>query len=540
MMKLSPQAKETINKYNPFAPPKEAVDAGHADFRPVSGWKPLFKMEPGPRTAWINEDIAPTPIQMRVWTWFSFVSLWWSQNYGAGSWSTGAALVNAGLTVKQALAVSALGCVLTSLVGVAAARVGAVYHIGFPAWCRSTYGMWGSKIMVAFRGLIAIIWYAVQTFYAAQLLSVSFGAIFGNAWINLPNSLPTSANVSTKIMICYFIMCLIQVPFAFIHPSAAKHIFTVKSVFLPVSAFAFIGGLVRLAGGSLDLTVVDPVRPASGEAFSWAFLTGLNAIFGTISPMLVNQPDIARYAVRPGVALWPQAVSMMSGKFVVFVLGIVSSAACKQIYGVSTWNAWDICNLILANNFTANWRVGLALFGIVQCFGTVATNLFANSIPFGCDWAGVFPKKINIIRGQVICMVFSWAICPWSILTSGAKFIIFLGSYTVFMASFMGILLADYFIIRRGNIHIPSLYDADGDKPNPNGLYYAQPKGFELKAFAAWIIGIALPLPGLAYSYTTDTGVGATAAKRMYSSGFLILLYGRSVVSRNVLLDEEA
>lgn len=42
-------------------------------------------------------------------------------------------------------------------------RVGAVYHIGFPAWCRSTYGMWGSKIMVAFRGLIAIIWYAVQT-----------------------------------------------------------------------------------------------------------------------------------------------------------------------------------------------------------------------------------------------------------------------------------------------------------------------------------------------------------------------------------------
>jgi hypothetical protein len=96
-------------------------------------------MEPGPRTAWINEDIAPTPIrefalhihrhewcsdvfvEMRVWTWFSFVSLWWSQNYGAGSWSTGAALINAGLTVNQALGVSALGCILTSLVGVSAA-----------------------------------------------------------------------------------------------------------------------------------------------------------------------------------------------------------------------------------------------------------------------------------------------------------------------------------------------------------------------------------------------------------------------------------
>ena len=88
---------------------------------------------------------------------------------------------------------------------------------------------------------------------------------------------------------------------------------------------------------------------------------------------------------------------------------------------MTAWNAWDICNLILESNFTTNWRVGLALFGIVQCFGTIGTNLFANSIPFGCDWAGVFPKWINIIRGQVICMLFSWAVCPWAILTSGAR-----------------------------------------------------------------------------------------------------------------------
>lgn len=77
---------------------------------------------------------------------------------------------------------------------------------------------------------------------------------------------------------------------------------------------------------------------------------------------------------------------------------------------------------------------------------------------------------------------------------------------------------ADYYVIRRGNIHVPSLYSALGDKPNPNGLYYAHPKGFELRAFAAWLIGIALPLPGLAYSYTSDTSAGALAAKRMYSS----------------------
>lgn len=77
---------------------------------------------------------------------------------------------------------------------------------------------------------------------------------------------------------------------------------------------------------------------------------------------------------------------------------------------------------------------------------------------------------------------------------------------------------ADYFIIRRGNIHIPSLYLANGDKPDPTGLYFPRPNGFELRAFAAWVIGIALPLPGLAYSYTTDVSAGAVAAKRMYNT----------------------
>lgn len=98
---------------------------------------------------------------------------------------------------------------------------------------------------------------------------------------------------------------------------------------------------------------------------------------------------------------------------------------------VTAWNIWDICNLILKSNFTPNWRVGLALFGIVQCFGTVGTNLFANSIPFGCDFAGVFPKRMNIIRGQFICMLLSWAVCPWAILTSGAKVSLGAGSIAI-------------------------------------------------------------------------------------------------------------
>jgi hypothetical protein len=153
-MGLSPKVKQTLHYINPFKPPKEAEEAGYADFRPVSGWRREFiilaiwnvadeiqlcsRWSPGPELLGSTRILPLHPYvslfsklsiriasdaltEMRVWTWFSFVSLWWSQNYGAGSWSTGAALINAGLTFNQALGVSALGCILTSLVGVAAA-----------------------------------------------------------------------------------------------------------------------------------------------------------------------------------------------------------------------------------------------------------------------------------------------------------------------------------------------------------------------------------------------------------------------------------
>ena len=75
-------------------------------------------MEPGERSAWINEDLAPTPKAMRVWDWWSFTSLWWGQNFSAGGWSSGAALINVGLTLNQTMAIAVVGCFLTSVIGV--------------------------------------------------------------------------------------------------------------------------------------------------------------------------------------------------------------------------------------------------------------------------------------------------------------------------------------------------------------------------------------------------------------------------------------
>lgn len=98
------------------------------------------------------------------------------------------------------------------------------------------------------RGCVAVIWYAVQTYYGASLLDQyvqhvgkkearrpahtrrrGFRAIFGNGYYNIPNTLPKSAQTTSRFMFIYFLFWLIQCPFVLIHPSAARHIFTVKS-----------------------------------------------------------------------------------------------------------------------------------------------------------------------------------------------------------------------------------------------------------------------------------------------------------------------
>ena len=377
--------------------------------------------------------------------------------------------------------------------------------------------MKGSKIMVAVRGCVAVIWYAVQSFYGASLLDQGFRAMFGDGWVNIPNQLPASSGTTTRFMIVYFIFWAVQMPFVLVHPSTARHIFTIKSFILPISAFAFIGGVVRLAGGSINFDLIQ--KPSvSGASLSWALLTGLNAVFGTISPMLINQPDIGRYANRPSAALLPQFFSMYICKVCVFFLGVVTAGASAQIFGTTVWNAWDLCNLILTAQFTPSWRAGIALFAFAQCLGTIATNVFANSIPFGVDLAGLFPKHINIVRGQFICAALSWAICPWLILTSGAKFVSFLGSYTFFMASVLGVMIVDYYLIRRGNLHIPSLFETA-----PGSLYMPKPKGYNLKALISWVIGCIICLPGLAATFGSGDPNGAAA--HIYNSGFILSFF---------------
>lgn len=144
----------------------------------------------------------------------------------------------------------------------------------------------------------------------------------------------------------------------------------------------------------------------------------------------------------------------------------------------------------------------------------IATNAGSNSLPVGADSSGLFPKYINIVRGQVICALLAPLCVPWKIIASASSFLTFLGSYTVFLMPICGIMVVDYWLVRNGNLHVPSLYTKQLGQP------YTFYKGWNLRAMAAWVAGVAFTVHGIAGNL--DPTAVNQASKNMYKLGFLL------------------
>lgn len=152
----------------------------------------------------------------------------------------------------------------------------------------------------------------------------------------------------------------------------------------------------------------------------------------------------------------------------------------------------------------------------------IATNAGSNSLPVGADSSGLFPRYINIVRGQVVCALLAPLCVPWKIIASATSFLTFLGSYTVFLMPICGVMVVDYWIVRKGNMHVPSLYDKQPGHP------YTYFKGWNLRAIASWVAGVAFTVHGIAGSL--DPTAVNEASKNIYKLGFILsFLMGASV-----------
>ncbi|KAF4343145.1 uracil permease [Fusarium beomiforme] len=479
-------------------------------------WKAVLttNSEDGTKSSpWINKDLVPTPPNARTWSWISLSSYWWGNAFNASQWSNGASLIAIGLNWQQALISCIIANLISSSVALALGRPGARYHIGYPVLARSVFGMYGQFFFVWIRAVVATIWFGVQSYFGSQLLSVLLRCIFGESWWHMTNHLPTSAGITSRDLLAFFLFWMIEMPFLAVHPRKIKFLFAAESIMCPLACIGVFSWCVHYGGG-IRMNTLSSSTDVNGGALGWAMLSGINSCLGVTSALLVNQPDLTRYTRRPKDAGWRQASSIFLSKTLIFFFGIGATAAVQGKFGHAYWNQWDLLNAILDRFWGPAARAGCFFASFGFALSVLGVNIGCNAIPFGADVTGLVPKVFTIVRGQIFCGVLSLAIVPWKLLTSGSAFLVFLGSYNIFISPICAIIIVDYFFIKRGNIHTPSLF-----RPSKGSLYFYT-GGWNLKALGCWVCSAVFGIPGLIGAYH-PTWV-SMAATHIYQTGWVI------------------
>ncbi|KAI1472010.1 uracil permease [Daldinia caldariorum] len=411
-----------------------------------------------PSHIWTNADQDPVPQEKQTWTKWAFIGYWYSDLVTISTWSAASAIMTTGLAATDAVLIVLVAAICNAIPTVLNGAIGADLHIPFPIACRASYGYWLSYFCVVTRAILALFWFGVQSANGGTCVTAIITAVWPS-YARLPNTLPASAGTTSKALLSYFIYWCIQFPLLMIPSHRLQYLFWVKTVLVTPMALAMVIWITVKAGGRGDFFFAPAT--VSGSARAWLWLSNLTSVTGGYSTLAVNIPDFSRFSRTRVAQLW-QLPFIPLFKTLVGVFGIVSASASKQVFGVVYWSPLEI---IERWQSSPGGRAAAFLAAAVWLLAQVSVNISANGISFANDVASLAPRYLNIRRGVVlVALLGGWAMCPWIIVASAGAFLSFMSAYAVFMAPVAGVLVADYWLVKKRRYDVPALYD-------PRGIY---------------------------------------------------------------------
>ncbi|KAF9051532.1 permease for cytosine/purines, uracil, thiamine, allantoin-domain-containing protein [Panaeolus papilionaceus] len=456
----------------------------------------------------MNDDLAPVPPEKRTWRSINFISFWIADSFNVNTWMIVSSMVQLGLSWWQAWICVWLGYGVVAPFIVLNARPGAMFHITFPVVARTSFGLYGSLWCTFNRGVMACIWYGVQASIGGDCVKVMLRAMWPSV-NNIPNSMPESSGTNTRDFMCFFLFWLISLPAIWFPIHQIRHLFTLKSIVTPIAGLTFFVWCIVKAKG------VGPIvsRPSTvhGSELGWSMVVSLMSCISNMATLVTNAPDFASRAKSPSAALWPQFFSVPLSFSLVSFIGIIVSSSSETIYGEAIWSPIDLLGRFLDDSPSSATRFGVWFIAFAFIIAQLGTNISANSISAGCDLTALCPRFINIRRGGYVAATIGLCMLPWNLLKSSNNFTSYLSAYSVFLSSIAGVMITEYYIIRRGHYSVDDLYNAE-----KTGWYYYT-HGINFRAYAAYIAGILINVVGFAGATGRDVPLAAT---RIYQMSF--------------------
>ncbi|KAK5170233.1 uracil permease [Saxophila tyrrhenica] len=467
-----------------------------------------------------NYDLAPVEPARRQWRGRNFVAFWIADSFNINTWMIASASILDGLSWWQAWLCVWIGYAIAGCFICLTGRIGATYHISFPVVNRASFGIWGSLWPVLNRAAMACIWYGVQSWIGGNCVRLMIRAIWPS-WDDYEtggskNTMPASSGTNTRDFVSFFLFWVGSLPFLWFPVHKIRHLFTVKAYVVPTAGVAFfIWAIVRANGIG---PIVHQGAKAEGSELAWAVIKGIMSSIANFATLIVNDPDFARFARRPKDALWSQLLTIPCGFALTSFIGIIVSSSSTVIFGDPIWNPLDLLQAFLdEKNVGGATRFGVFVIAAAFVLAQLGTNIAANSVSAGTDMTALLPRYLNIRRGSYICAIVGIVMCPWHLLESSNDFTTYLSAYSVFLSSIAGVMISDYYFVRRGYLQTRDLYSAQKTGP----YYYTF--GIHWRGYVAYICGILINVVGFAGAVGTPVPIGATYIYNLnFFCGFIV------------------
>ena len=425
----------------------------------------------------INEDLAPIPQDKRTWGTWNYAALWISMSLCIPTYTMASSMINKGMNWWQAILTIFIGNAIVLVPMLLNGHAGAKYGIPFPVFARASFGTKGANIPAMLRAVVACGWFGIQSWIGGESL---YNLI--RAWN------PTLAEIDTTGLfpqalptLCFILFWLLNMFIVYKGVESIRKLLVFKAIFLPIAALALFCWAVVVAKG-LGPILEQPSKFTDTNSFFKFFFPALTAVVGFWATLSLNIPDFTRYAKSQKAQTKGQAIGLPASMTLFAFVGVVVTSATAIIYGNPEWDP-----VKLAGKFDSKMMVSFAMLGII--ISTLATNIAANIVSPANDFSNLSPKRINFKTGGYITGIIGVLIFPWKLYADPNGYIFtWLIAYSGLLGPIGGILIADYYFLRKQQLNVYELYKAKGE--------YSFKNGFNQYAVIALLLGILPNIPG--------------------------------------------
>jgi len=419
-----------------------------------------------PAAALTNPDLAPTPVAQRTWTTYDMASLWVGLSVCIPTYMLAAGLVGAGMNWKQAVFTVFLGNLIVCIPMVLVAHAGTKYGIPFPIVARAAFGVRGSNVPAIMRGLVGCGWFGIQTWIGGEAIAALIRIVIPG-W-----------HAASGSAIGFVLFWILNIWIVARGSTAIRRLEDWSAPILIVSGLALLAWAVHRAGG-FGPVLAQPGRLNSTAEFLAVFVPSLTAMVGFWATMAINIPDLSRYARSQRAQVWGQLLGLPTTMTLFAFIGVAVTSASVLIFGDVIWDPVQLLSRVQNPALEA-----VAL--VIVLLATLTTNVAANVVAPANSLANLWPSHISFARGGVIAGIAGVLLMPWRLVANADRYFGWLVAYSALLGPIAGVLIADYWLVRRGQLDVPELYAADGR--------YGQWRG---RAFIALAAGILVALAGL-------------------------------------------